>query len=55
MVSAIALEKMTGLTLDYRYYDPWPEREQAVERWRQWLASRNKASSSAGSARKDTK
>ncbi len=53
MVSALALEKMTGLTLDYRYYDPWLEREQAVQRWRHWLASRKDASGSTTSARKD--
>jgi hypothetical protein len=38
--ASIALEKMTGLTMDYRYYDPWPRRQDAVERWRRWLASR---------------
>lgn len=40
--ASIALEKMTGQTMDYRYYDPWPRRREAVERWRRWLASRNR-------------
>jgi hypothetical protein len=32
-----ALEKITGQTLDYRYYDEEPARRPAVQRWRQWL------------------
>jgi len=32
-----SLEKIAGRTMGYRYYDPPREREQAVQRWRQWL------------------
>jgi hypothetical protein len=32
-----ALEKMTGQTLQYQYYDDELERRSAVQRWRQWL------------------
>lgn len=32
-----ALQKMTGQTLGYRYYDDEPARRPAVQRWRQWL------------------
>jgi HEAT repeat protein len=32
-----ALEKMTGQTLGYRYYDDEVQRRPAVQRWRQWL------------------
>jgi len=32
-----ALEKMTGQTLGYRYYDDEPARRPAVQRWWQWL------------------
>lgn len=32
-----ALEKMTGQTLEYRYYDDEPAHRPAVRRWRQWL------------------
>jgi hypothetical protein len=32
-----ALEKMTGQTLDYQYYDEEAARWPAVQRWRQWL------------------
>jgi len=33
-----ALQKMTGQTLDYRYYDDGVARRPAVARWRRWLA-----------------
>jgi hypothetical protein len=32
-----ALAKMTGQTLDYRYYDDESVRRPAVQRWREWL------------------
>ena len=35
----IALERMTGTRLDYCYHDPEPQRRQAVQRWREYLAS----------------
>jgi HEAT repeat protein len=35
-----ALRRMTGQTLDYRYYASAQQREQAVARWRQWLKAR---------------
>jgi len=33
----IALERITGQTMGYNYYDPPDERAAAVARWRQWL------------------
>lgn len=33
----LSLEKITGMTMGYRYYDPQPKRDQAVAQWRQWL------------------
>ncbi|MDY6914443.1 MAG: HEAT repeat domain-containing protein [Planctomycetota bacterium] len=33
----ISLEKITGQTMEYRYYAPDSERIAAVARWRQWL------------------
>lgn len=38
LVAIVSLEKITGQTLGYRYYDEPACREQAVRRWRQWLA-----------------
>ena len=35
--SFLALKKITGKTMDWRYYDPPAARGEAVERWRQWL------------------
>lgn len=34
-----ALQKMTGQTFDYHYYDDVPARKPAVDRWKQWLAN----------------
>jgi len=34
----IALERITGQTLDYRFYDSPEAREQAVGRWRQYVS-----------------
>jgi len=36
----ISLQKITGQTMGYRYYDPPQERAEAVQRWRQWLKDR---------------
>jgi hypothetical protein len=33
-----ALEKMTGQTFDYHYYDDIPDRQPAIQRWQHWLA-----------------
>jgi hypothetical protein len=33
-----ALEKMTGQTFDYHYYDDVPDRQPAIQRWQHWLA-----------------
>jgi HEAT repeat protein len=38
LYAIIALERITGQTLGYRYYDPAEAREQAVARWRQYIA-----------------
>lgn len=35
----IGLEKMTGRTMGYRHWAPADERDQAVARWRDWLAA----------------
>jgi hypothetical protein len=32
-----ALQRITGQTLGYQYYDDEDRRKPAVERWRQWL------------------
>jgi hypothetical protein len=44
MFSIIALEKITGLTHGYRYYDEPSVRGEAVGRWRKWLGD-NRAES----------
>jgi hypothetical protein len=36
------LERLTGETFGYDYYDDEPDRQQAVDRWKQWLADRQK-------------
>ncbi len=33
----IALRKRTGKTFGYRYYDSREDRQQAIERWREYL------------------
>ncbi len=33
----LALKQITGQTLDYNYWDPQDRRDQAVQRWREWL------------------
>lgn len=35
MYAILALERLTGQTFEYRYYDPEPRRAAAVQRWRQ--------------------
>ncbi|MCP4377514.1 MAG: HEAT repeat domain-containing protein [bacterium] len=45
MFSIIALEKITGLTHDYRYYDAPAVRQEAVGRWRKWLTENNRVAS----------
>ena len=46
----ISLEKITGQTMDYNYYDSPPEQAEAVGRWRGWLKQQqNKQSSSSRS------
>jgi len=37
MFAIIALQEITGLTHEYRHYDPATLRQGAVERWRKWL------------------
>ncbi|MGB2824240.1 MAG: HEAT repeat domain-containing protein [Phycisphaerae bacterium] len=39
-VAVIALERITGTTRGYRYYEPPPKRDEAVQRWRSWLDGR---------------
>ncbi len=38
--AALALEKITGQTMGYRYYEPADRREEAIGRWRVWLKAR---------------
>ena len=40
MFAIIALQEITGLTHDYRHYDSTTARQEAVERWRKWLAGK---------------
>ena len=42
-----ALERLTGETFGYRYYDGPAKREPAVKRWRQWLEDRTNAGATA--------
>ena len=37
-ITAIALRKLTGQDLGYRSYAPLGDREEAIARWRRWLA-----------------
>ncbi len=34
------LQRLTGQTFDYHYYDEYEQRRPAVMKWRQWLAER---------------
>src|SRR6185437_4207252 len=34
-----ALQRLTGQTFDYHYYDEYEQRRPAVLKWRQWLAT----------------
>ena len=43
-----ALERITGQTLDYRYYSAPAERQAAVQRWRRWLAGQAGTTARAG-------
>src|SRR4051794_11618139 len=38
-----ALQRITGQTLDYHYYDTDANRAAAIERWKAWLATQPKA------------
>ena len=40
----IALRRITGRTLGYRYYQPRPLRTEAVLKWRQWVKEHGEAS-----------
>ncbi len=37
-ITAIALRRLTGQDLGYRSYSPLAEREEAIARWKRWLA-----------------
>jgi HEAT repeat protein len=43
----LALERIAGTRLGYAYYAPAGEREQAVQRWRRWLAERRQQDKAA--------
>jgi hypothetical protein len=38
-----SLQRLTGQTLGYRYYEDRPRREPAVRRWKQWWAEQQAA------------
>ena len=40
MFAIMALQKITGLTHDYRYYQGASLRQDAVGRWRKWIVSK---------------
>ena len=40
MFAILALEKITGDRMGYEYYGPAAKRDEAVQRWRDWLARR---------------
>ena len=40
LLAILALDKTTGTTCGYRYYEPPERRAEAVARWRRWLLSR---------------
>jgi hypothetical protein len=40
LYAIIALEKLTGQTLDYEFYADRPDRQPAIQRWKQWLTGR---------------
>lgn len=44
MFAILALQEITGLTHDYRYYDGADLRNQAVARWRKWFADKRRKS-----------
>lgn len=44
----IALEKITGKTMGYRYYDPPGKRIEAVQRWRELLDLQDEGISAGG-------
>src|SRR5207253_704347 len=41
------LQKLTGQTFDYRYYDDEVARKPAIARWKQWLSSQKFATTHA--------
>lgn len=43
MFAINGLQKLTGQTLGYNYYDGEAAREAAVQRWEQWLAAQERA------------
>ncbi|MGA2497300.1 MAG: hypothetical protein ABSH20_06145 [Tepidisphaeraceae bacterium] len=42
-----ALKYLAGDDLGYHYYDDRPQRDKAVERWRQWLLTQQPAATAA--------
>lgn len=48
MLAIRALERQTGQTLGYVYYDPEPERLEAQGRWRDWWTDRGSAGHAPG-------
>lgn len=36
-----ALQRITGQTMDYRYYDESLARQPAIQRWQQWLSQQS--------------
>ena len=40
MTAILGLERKTGTSLGYRYYEPWEQRQEAIQRWHQYLQDR---------------
>ena len=36
MMAALSLRRITGGSMGYRVYDSYPDRQAAIQRWRQW-------------------
>ena len=47
----LSLKRITGETMDYRYYDPPEKRKEAVRRWREWVAGRQMEGASTQEAK----
>lgn len=49
----LALERITGQTMGYRYYEPPPKRLEAVRCWRKWLGEEYESATTAQAAEEE--